>query len=458
MDQLLTRISAASGEPWRFHVVSRSLANIQHHIVETRIDAQGQRVSTRRCSANVCVGTYVDGAWNAVFSYNETPIPQPNPTDSFSLALRTVSSYEFASQNFRALGGRIDDLGTRPLEDRIVRVLAVTSPDGATVQALIDPATALLRGIARGDGATFLRYDDQRRVGPLTLPFSVRRENGTADVFEARTIDPQPLSLPVGPPATFAAEPETVALNRGGGAPRFPCRVEDVATTCLLDTGASGLAMSLDLADRLHKNIVGQIELEGLGTVLTGVVRAASLDLGGLQIGSALYAVLPDAAGFKADVVLGADVIGRSVVRLDLHARTISFFPLGTALTGTPLPLAFDRFTPTVAITLGDLPTRLAIDTGDESSIDLPIAFYRAHPGLFTPHETRHVMGVGGRGEQSIGRIGRVRLGNFTFSDVPIGATDVGSPTRARLGAGFLSRLVVELDYANAQVGLRARK
>lgn len=457
VEPLLTRIAAASGGPWRVHVVSRMLANVQGHLVSTRIDAQGQRVATRRCSANVCAGTYIDGAWNAVFNYNETPIPQPNPTDPFALALRTISSYEFAAQSFRAVGGRIEDLGTRALDDHPVRALAITTPDGATLQALIDPASALLRGIAREDGSVLLRYDDQRKVGPLTLPFSIRRENGAADAFDERTIDPQPLSLPPGPPATFAAFPLTIALNRGGSPPRFPCKVEDVAATCLLDTGASGLAMSLDLADRLHKTLVGQIELEGLGTVLTGVVRAASLDLGGLRIGSALYAVLPDAAGFKADVVLGADVIGRSVVRLDLSARTISFAPLGTALTGTAVPLAFDRFTPTVPITLGDLPARLALDTGDEASIDLPIAFYRAHPGLFTPRETRHVMGVGGRGVQSIGRIGRVRLGNFTFSDVPIGATDVGAPTRPRLGAEFLSRLVVELDYANAQIGLRPR-
>jgi len=322
---------------------------------------------------------------------------------------------------------------------------------------LIDPQTALLRAIADPGANPFVIFADQRGVGNTVLPFEIDPVGAPVEKIDERSIEPEPLRAPQGPKTTFASKPVEVPLARDTLAPRFPCRVENVPATCLLDTGASGLAMSLDLADRLHKTPIGEIELEGLGVLGSGVVRASSLHLGGLDVGDALYAILPDAAPFKADVVLGADIIGRCVVRLDLRERTIAFEPLGTEPRGTLLPLRFNGYTPTVPISLGDLPAEMAIDTGNESSIDLPIALYRAHPKLFVSRGVRGVAGVGGRGTQTVGQIPRVGIGSFTLQNVEIGATDVGYPTVPRLGAAFLSRFVVEFDYANARMGLATR-
>ena len=450
----LAQIAAASGEPWRFHLVSRTVGAVEGHLVETQIETEGDRSITRRCSGNVCVGIYSNGARSAAFSYNGTPIPQTVPLDPISLALRTIASYEFVSDSFRATGGRTIDAGTRTDEGQVLRALEVGAPGLEPLDALIDPATNLLRAIARADGTVLARFADERKVGTLVLPYRIERPGSAAESFEERTIDPAPLRPPVGPQISFSAGETTVALSAGPAIPRFACRVQGVAATCLLDTGAAGMAMTLDLADRLHKAPIGQISIEGLGRVLTGVVRAESLDVAEMHVGSALYAIIPDAGPVKADVVIGADVIGRCIVRLDLAHRSVAFRPLGTPLRGETIPLAFDEFTPLVAMDLGTLPAILAIDTGDEASIDLPMEIYKQHPTLFTPKERRAVVGVGGRGTQSIGTIDNVRFGVFTLNNVPIGATDVDHPLKPRIGASFLNRFKVELDYTNARMSL----
>ena len=455
LDPLLARIAAASGVPWRFHVVSRTVSAVEGHLVETRIDAQGERTVTRRCSANVCAGTYAEGRRSALFSYNETPIPQPDPIDAAAATIREIASYAFVDPSFLAGGGRTTDLGVRGVGGDEYAAIAVTVPGATTLIALVDPSSGLLRAVTTGDGTLLVRFGDQRRVDNVTLPFAVQVEDKPSQTYDERRIEPEALLPPAGPAMTFAARPLEIELAPRTGLPRFPCRIENVATICLLDTGASGLAMSLNLADRLHKNPIGEIALEGLGTVLTGVVRAGPLDLGSMRVGPALYAILPDVGSLGADLVVGADVIGRSIVRLDLASRTIAFLPPQSPLEGRPLAMTFDRFTPTIPLELGGLTTRLAIDTGDEASIDLPIAYYRAHPALFSPQGRRAVVGIGGRGFQTIGKIAQVRIGDFIASDVPIGATDTGSPTRARIGAGFLSRFVLELDYARERIALR---
>ena len=322
---LLARAARASGEPWRFHVVSESYGSQRGHLTQTKIDAQGDRIVTRSCSGGICSGTYQSGSRSAIFAYNETPIPQTRPVEPRSVTLRAIASYEFTAPSFRDAGGTVE-----PVANDTVRV---TAPGGAPLDARFDGATGLVAAVVAPGGGTIVRFEDLRRVGGLMLPFKLRRADGTVESFEERSIDPSPLVPPAGPSATFDANGGEVALSSNG--PRFPCTVETQSATCLLDTGASGLSMSLDLADRLHKSPVATIALQGLGTVLSGVVRADSLRLGGMRLGPALYAVLPDAGGFKADVVVGADVIGRAVVRLDLHRRTIAFAPLGSPLTET---------------------------------------------------------------------------------------------------------------------------
>lgn len=454
--QLLARAAKASGEPWRHHIRSQIVEAHDGRIVHTQIDEQGTRVLTTRCMGIVCGGTIVDTQTRrrAFFTYNGTPILQTEDATPEIVTVRAIASYAFTSPEFTAHGGRVVEKAEAHVRDRLVVPVSVTAPDGESLDALLDPKTALLAGIARGSRVLF-EYEDQRPVGSLILPMRVVWSDGSLERFEDRSVVTDPLTLPTGPPVTFVDSAPDARLE-GGDIPRFPCRVEGVNVRCVLDSGASGLAMSLTLADRLHKPLLGQIALQGEGQLTSGVVRADSLDLGSLRVGSALFAVLPDVGGFDADVIVGADVIGLATVRIDPDRRTIRFDRPGSALEGTLVDLNFDGFTPTLPIELASVPSQLALDTGDASSIDLSTRFAEAHPGLFVAAVRRAVVGVGGRGTQATGTIADVEFAGFRLHGVAAGTTDVpGSPAPSRIGAAFLARFRVALDYAGARMSVR---
>lgn len=451
---LLARAATASGEPWRYHIRSVVFENEAEHLVEVRIDEQGPRVITRRCTGIVCGGSIVDADTRrrAYFSYNETPIAQSEPLDGRAVTLRAIVSYAFTSPQF---AGTVVAKEPTHAGDRNVVPFAVTAPGGATLDALLDPATALLVGVAEDRHVLYL-YDDEKRSGPVMLPMQVRKPDDTVERFAERTVVAEPLASPAGLSATFVPGAAATRLE-SGDIPRFACRIENVPLTCVLDTGAAGLALGLATADRLKKSPLAQIALEGTGRIMSGVVRAQSLDLGSLRIGPALYAIIPDTGAFKSDVVVGADVIGKAVVRIDAVHRTIRFDPAGSVPDGNVVPLRFDGFMPSIPIVLESTPTELALDTGDASSIDLASAFVSEHPGLFVPHrqERRGVAGVGGLGFQTPGTIPHVEFAGLSLRDVYAGSTYIpGSRAPSRVGAAFFSHFVLDLDYAESRMSV----
>jgi hypothetical protein len=451
-DLLLQRAAAASGQPWRYHIQSTAIAENAPGVAQ--IDEEGPRVVMRRCTDVVCDGTIVDTSLRKkwLFSYNGTPVAQTATLDPRLVTVRAIATYAFTSPEFRRDGGRVEAMPQDRLAGSPIAPFAVTAPGGTTLRALLDPQTGLLSAIADGRQVLY-EYRDQKRFGPLVLPTEIRRTAGATQRYTAREVVKEPLVAPTGPPVTFNDAAPVAKLD--GATPRFACRIDGVPARCLLDTGASGLAMSLDLADRLHLNPVGRIGIRGLGTVSSGVVRANALDLGSMRIGRALYAILPDAGGFGTDVVIGADVIAEAAVRLDFAHETIRFEPTGSRQSGAAIPLIFDGFTPKVPIELATTPCVLAVDTGDAASIDLSAAFSKEHPGLFVPTQKRTILGVGGRGVQAIGSV-NVTFADLHLRDVPVGVSDVpGGRSTDRIGAGFLSRFALYLDYASGRMSVQ---
>ncbi|MGA3037167.1 MAG: retropepsin-like aspartic protease [Vulcanimicrobiaceae bacterium] len=446
---LLLLAAQSSGSPWRFHIVSR-IAGTQ-----TQVDEEGETVVTRRCRGVVCQGTVVNAARARVsfFWYNETPVLQSTELDPLQTTLRAIVSYAFTSPAFTANGGTVVALAQRRMGDAEVAPYAVTAPHGAELDALLDTASGLLVGVAQGHDAIY-RYEDQRRVGPLMLPFNISRGDGTSETFEDRRVVDTPLIAPSGPPVTFARGHETLALE-AGILPRFPCRIENVVARCVLDTGAPGLAMSLDLADQLGKKLVGEMELEGLGTMSSGVVRADSLTLGSMRIGPALFAILPDVGGFGADVIVGSDAIARAIVHVDPQHRTIAFDPPGSQIEGTHVPLTFDGFTPSVPIRLEGSAESFVLDTGDNASIDLSKEFARARPDLIVTKARTNIVGVGGVATRAVGHIGQVEFAGISLTNVLADVTNAPRSPASRVGSAFLSHFAFDLDYTELRMSVR---
>lgn len=102
---------------------------------------------------------------------------------------------------------------------------------------------------------------------------------------------------------------------------------------------------------------------------------------------------------------------------------------------------------------LGTLPASLALDTGDESSINLAYDFYQAHHDLFPPVEQRRVGGVGGSSVEVMGTIPLVQIGGYSIQSSDIGATqNLQGTALGHLGAGLLAHFNVTIDYAAGEL------
>jgi len=216
--------------------------------------------------------------------------------------------------------------------------------------------------------------------------------------------------------------------------------------------------MSAELASRLGAPVVGTYQVRGLGGYMTQVVRAGPLRVGNALYSDAYYVVLNDLRRYGYDVVLGADLFGATDVVLDLAAHLVT---LGEPLAqhSIDVPISFQHSVPVVRVALGSLDTDLAVDTGDESNVNLAYDFYAKHSGLFTVTSRRFVSGIGGSSVELIGEIGDVTIGGYRAGPQRIGTTwTLHGTASGHLGAAFWQQFIVGLDYANGEMHLIPRR
>ncbi len=461
LDALLTRVRDAGGRPYRFHLRAVAKQSADAAADTFTVDDDGPRTLLRRCSGQLCSGTYLDGETVWAINLNDTALPL-EPEDSRRITLRAIEGEAFADPGFEAGGGHVAlKVPLRLNDGRTMLRVAVTAPRGATLDALIDRDTALVTGVRGQDVA--VTYSDWRAVGDLTLPFEID-SGSTVRRFDARTIEPAPLGAPRGLAPRIEGGSTSVAfasLSRPTVDPIVPCSIGRERVACLFDTGNSGLSMSLELAERLGLEPLGKsLQVRGLGEYETGVVTGPELQIGGARYPGAYYAVLHDVQQYGYDVVVGADAFAHATVTIDYPAHELRLAPEAASAAGdAAIDIAFENFLPVTTVLLGDTKALLAIDTGDESAINLSSAFYALHPGVFTPQTHARVAGIGGTGDELLGTIERVDVGGFSLLNQPIGTTNRSLPTaQGHIGSGALSHFVATFDYAHRRVGLSPKR
>jgi hypothetical protein len=370
--------------------------------------------------------------------------------------LRILGTLAFLSPDFTERGGRIDDGGSVTFEGKHCRRIFVSDTIATPMAVFVDPASGLVQGArdVNGDGTYSMR--DYHRVGEYTLPFEID-ENGSPVVrYITRKIVSDALDPPHGLTPIITARPAGMPLDPYSTTPAGTCKIAGQSVRCLIDSGNSALSMSEELANRLNLDPIGMIAISGLGHYATGVVRAGPLQMGNVQFGDANYVVLSDIHQYGYDLVIGADVLASMPITIDLAKHALFFGSDDTAGTqSTQVPIAFQNFVPVINVTLGALPTDLAVDTGDQSNINLGFQYYEQHPNLFHPTKTLIVSGVGTHSEEMIGQIGSVRIGGLTAENQEIGTTKALKGTAdGHLGAGFLSKYRFTLDYAHGLLKL----
>jgi hypothetical protein len=453
--RLLAAMRHAAGPVWSTHFISISRLSSGSKTATVSTDSQGLSFVLRRCTGELCSGTYFDGTRLYRVDSNSTALPQSNQPEPYLRSLRLVASLAFLAPTFSARGGRVEDGGTEMLGAKIYHTIFIVDRGAVPLRLYVDPQTALIRYARDVNGTDTFEYRDYRRVDGFTIPFLVLHNGRVLERYDDRTPVASAFDAPRGLEPRFAGPPRPVPTDPDRVTPVFACSIAGVAVRCLLDSGNSGVSISSELAARLGAPVVGSYEVRGLGGYSTQVVRAGRLQIGNATFPAADYVVLDDIHSYGYDVVLGADVLAATTVRLDAAAHTITF---GGAAPPSPIdvPLSFEDFVPVVGVQLGSVPARLAIDTGDESNVNLAYDFYTKHPSLFKITGQRPVKGVGGASVELLGTIPAVSLGDYVTGPQIIGTTQTLKGTAfGHLGAAFLAQFLVQLDYAAGVVRLQ---
>lgn len=126
--------------------------------------------------------------------------------------------------------------------------------------------------------------------------------------------------------ARFSAGDDVIEIRRGpDGHYHWPGRINDLEVEFLVDTGATGTAISTRLARELGLESLGRVSSSTAGGVVSGEVVRADIALrGGVQAQRLRVVALP---GLADRPLLGMDVLGRlhwqqrdGVLRIDLRS------------------------------------------------------------------------------------------------------------------------------------------
>jgi hypothetical protein len=264
--------------------------------------------------------------------------------------------------------------------------------------------------------------------------------------------------------------PEGLVCLRAAGPGGHPLHV-------LLDTGTDPSAMDAGLARRLAVQTGGSGLGQGAAHDAVAFTEAVLpwLRLGhpstGALVVRELFAPAVDLRGlpFRVDVVLGYTLLQQLAVRINYHARTVTFAhpDLGLPLLAPDalqLPLGFAEHFPALAgLELADIPIPLAtLDTGSNAGLTLS-ADLAGRFGLQSGASgVSQAVGAGFGGSSPILRrtAGPLRLGPFQLAeielDMHLGAGgDLSRSGRANLGNRLLSRLgAITFDYERRLLGI----
>lgn len=365
-------------------------------------------------------------------------------------------------------------------------VLDVAPQDGKPTVLFLDSKTFLIAKEQHLDDniPVTTTFGDYHTVDGVKFPFFQRTTNGTprydavarVTKLENNVSVPDSLFAPpapaLGTQASFVspgAHAATVPFDFSDGEIAIPVRINGASASVFLDSGASGLALSQKIADKLHLKQSGVLEARGYGGSadlhpvkidtfeIPGAVRLKGLTAVAIQLPEGFDRILNGTlAGF-----VGYDLLSRFVVKIDYANQKLTFLDPATwtpsPSDGTPVLLNLDNDVPSITAQFETLaPAQFLLDTGDESALRL-YGPYVALNKLDLKYPKGVVSVGGGIGGESRSRVARTE----TFAVA--GVTLRGLPTEfsldakggasqilaGSLGSKLLSRFVVTFDYAH---------
>lgn len=420
-------IGAAAGHPAGRHLHAEISRVRDGQTVVSSLDVDGLNRLERECAADLCHGTWFDGARSFAFGINGAVLHDRDSDDPTTKTFAAIASTAFAEPGFAAAGGRV-----APLPDRGDGRLRfrVNAPGGAELIAVAAARTGRLTGAERRDGTSYATL-----IASGSAPGLIYG----SQAYDRVVVVDEPLRGPAGPPIQIGEGREINLLP--GPLPIVPCRLAGRAAACLIDSGSTPSAVTLAFAEALDREPRGSIEVSGLDSYLTGVVDAGPLEIGAADIASLHFAVIPHvrAAGF--DVILGSDALAGLRVEFDPGRRRARIEAGRKAPAGPPIPVDFKAGLPFADVRLGGRtqPESMLVDTGDSETLSIGYDEYRVDMGLFAASGHSVARGAGAASMDTVdGELGSVEVGAARFEHVPIAA--VRGQHVGHLGFGFAAR------------------
>lgn len=237
----------------------------------------------------------------------------------------------------------------------------------------------------------------------------------------------------------------------------------------VLDTGAGGSVMEVDLARRMGIELEGQHQAHGAGgSVPQSNASNLTLELPGFEltherVGAIELSPLSAQGGRSLDFILGHPLFQQCVVEVDYPGRVLNLYDADTYVyrgNGVSVPLRFVHNLPYVEATLelaGRKPIkgRFVIDSGSSFALILTAEFIEKERALETVSRTIQALGrgVGGASQNPVGRVEGLTLGGFEMKE-PLTLFRGAGPGRisepgsiGNIGGQVLRRFKVIFDY-----------
>jgi predicted aspartyl protease len=442
LEALLTKSREASGAPYRYHIVSRARETHDGATYVVTTETQGLKYRAESCAKSLCSGFYFDGERSFNTNFNDTALPLSAGVDGLQITLRAIASYAFADPDFTKNGGTLVERDAILRDGKRLRRISVAPRLGALLDAIVDPASGLVVGVISDERKYAFEFSDQRRIGNgVTLPYSISLNGYTFTKYDERSVVSASLEAPAGVVPDFGAGAVEVAMQKGERAetPIVACTIGGLSATCALDTGDSGLSMSLQFAKKLGIHALdGTYGEHGPGQYVSGVAKAPALAIGTATFASANYVVLHDLQQNGYDVILGADVFAHARITLDFAKRHVEFAPASTPASGG-LPIGFDDFVPIVTAELDGKNVSVAVDTGAAGSIGLSSDYSDRHPEFVKGASTT------------------LRLGASEIKDQTLDPPQK-MPFNGRIGSTLLQHFTATFDYGRGSLSLAPRE
>ncbi len=396
-------------------------------------------------------------------------------------------------------GGNVTLVGQEKDSTGTFTVLEVAPPAGRSRRMYIDPGTGLVaRVVAIRDVHTMVTTNSEWRVigGRKVATRAVQAVVGMPANTVTQTLDTLQVNVEV-PSSRFAPPDEQPAAMRwlrkeGEAQLPFEYRGRHVwvrgsidggpPADFIFDTGASMTVLDSAYAARIGLKPEGA--MEGQGASASGNVSFARLktlrlespagdgiELQDVKVGVlSINAVLAPFFWRDCAGIIGFNVLGRFVDRIDYDARTLTFYEPRTfayAGRGARVPFRLAGSIPAVSMTVdGRYTGEFRIDVGSSSTVDLHTPFVKQHGLLAKAKRRAEVMGggFGGTFTSTLTRMGSLTLGPYTWKGALVSLQSGGTGMLAsadyagNVGNQILDRFTLTIDYERRVLWLEPGK